>query len=133
MSNVKEKWGGVGRLHGLDTMVLMTSTRFGGHGDWGLRAEVVGPLVWWVPLGGEEWFWLCFWLWLLVVFPLGGGGWRVVMLGGVPGGAAVHLSLGWFDTGENNDLHRISFACSNPFRMCHGGGSSLGRLQADWR
>ena len=49
------------------------------------------------------------------------------------GGGRASLSLGWFDTGENNDLPRISFAFLNPFRMCRGGGSSLGRLQADWR
>ena len=46
----------------------------------GSRAEVAGHLVWCVPLGGEEWFWL----WLLLVPPLGGEGWRVAMSGGVP-------------------------------------------------
>ena len=59
----------------------------------GLWAEVIGRLVWWVPLEGEEWFWLCFWLLLLLVSPLGGGGWRVAMLGGVPGGEVMRRSL----------------------------------------
>ena len=55
----------------------------------GLQVVVVVRLVWWVPLGREE----RFWFWLLLVSPLGGGGWEGAMLGGFPGGDAVCCSL----------------------------------------
>ncbi len=45
---------------------------------------MVVVLVWGLLLGGEGWFWL--------VSPEGGG-WRRAMLGGIPGGGAMHCSL----------------------------------------
>ena len=94
MSNVKEKLGGgVGRLHGLDTMALMTLTRIEVHGDW----RVEGRGCWSSGLVGSSWggrmVLVMFLVMLQLVSPLGGGGWRVAMLGGVPGGEVMRRSL----------------------------------------
>jgi hypothetical protein len=52
MSNVNEKSGVVGRLHGVDTMVLIMAIRYDCHGDWvgdgvasGLGASWWGGMV----------------------------------------------------------------------------------------
>ena len=50
------------------------------------------------------------------------------------GGGQVSLSLWFLDKGGKVKYSpRISFACSNPFRMCPGGGSPSGILQVERR
>ena len=126
-SNVNEKLGVVGRSLGSDTIVLMTSTRFEGHDNWGGEGGCC-----WVSGLGSSW-----WGGMIVAAAgsfSGGRRWRVgdVGLRSMWGGH-TSFSLGLLDTGKCEDSPSISLACSIPFRMCRGGGSPSGILQADRR
>ncbi len=122
-SNVNENSGGGGLSHGVDMVVQMMATRFGGHVDWRVKGGHCSGL------GVASW-------WRGVVL-VDSSGRRQVEEGNVGwhswGGCRALLSLGWFDSAKYNDLPKISFTCLSPFKWGRGGGSPSGMSHEDRR
>ncbi len=103
---MNENSGADGLSRGVDMVVRMMATRFGGHVGWKVKGGCCSGLrvaSWWRGV---------------VLVDFSGG--RRLEEGNVGwhswGGCCAPLSLGWFNSGKYDVSSKISFACLSPFK-----------------